>query len=399
MENKRNLAITSILIALIGLMITILGLSYVILTTPNDNANVENVMGPFNTQNPSEGYVNYEIYNIDEKQDTTNSDTANSSNPNAPVISNFPDPIEFDEDTPHTLNLDDYVTDTDNNLAQLTWTVSSTPDYIIANIDSTTHELTLSAPENWNGADQITLRVQDPDGNYDTVSTQIQVNPVDDPAVWKSLDPQPIKEDTAKGTVVYKDIMAKVTDIDNSEITIHVFLNQHFLLKTQGNDLVLDWIEPNWYGSETVTLEANDVPTSFELNVSPVDDKAVWNLSKKEININEDLKSDVNSQSGTQSNIIYANIYSAVSDIDGPKIERGDIHIISQPSSHYTLSIPREGNDLIITDLDENWYGNETVTLEANGVPTSFKLNVNQLLDECFSGGTGIVYLNPPICD
>ena len=82
-----------------------------------------------------------------------------------PVLSNIED-IVFDEDTISTgLDLDDFVEDVDHTDDLLTWTHSGSLN-ITAVIDRGTHELTLSAPQDWNGTEEIIFRVEDPDGLF-----------------------------------------------------------------------------------------------------------------------------------------------------------------------------------------------------------------------------------------
>jgi len=97
-----------------------------------------------------------------------------------PVLSTMED-IVFDEDTISTgLDLDDFVEDVDHPDDLLTWTHSGSSN-ITAVIDTGTHELTLSAPQDWNGTEAITFRVEDPDGLSAETTVSVNVLPVNDP--------------------------------------------------------------------------------------------------------------------------------------------------------------------------------------------------------------------------
>jgi hypothetical protein len=198
--------------------------------------------------------------------------TVTSIGTSSPVVSGLPD-IEFDEDETYNLDLNDYVTDADNLDSELTWTYSGNTD-IIVSIDSN-NEVTFSAPVNWNGDEDITFRVTDPDGNWDEETINVEVNPVSDSTIWQSLSDQTINEDSAAGTIIYVNIASRVSDSDGP-VTINVASsNTHFTLNIVGNNLVLTQLNKNWYGFETVTLEANGQTASFRLNVNQLIDDCI----------------------------------------------------------------------------------------------------------------------------
>src|SRR4030042_794821 len=73
-------------------------------------------------------------------------------------------------------------------------------------------------------------------------------------------------------------------------------------------------------------------------------------------------------------------IFSAPVDWNGVESDTFTI-TVSSTHTHFDLSI--SGNDLVISNLEANWYGVENVVLDANGETASFTLTVNHLMDDC----------------
>jgi len=191
----------------------------------------------------------------------------------APVIAGIPD-ITFTEDgSDNSIDLDDYVSDTDNADSELTWTYTGNTNILIS-IDSN-NVVTFTATSNWNGNEDITFRAEDPDGNFDEDTIKVTVTPIEDDTTWLPLSDQTIDEDSLAGTIVYAGITSMVSD-DDGPVTVNVASsNTHFSVEVIGNDLILTQLNKNWYGFETVTLEANGKTASFTLNVNQLLDDCI----------------------------------------------------------------------------------------------------------------------------
>ncbi|MBW2965632.1 fibronectin type III domain-containing protein [Candidatus Woesearchaeota archaeon] len=94
----------------------------------------------------------------------------------------------------------------------------------------------------------------------------------DYPAVWNSLSNQSIDEDSPAGTVVYADLLSQCTDIDSPISMSVVSVHDHYDLVFNGDDLVINNLESNWYSTETVNLDCNSVTNSFDFTVNSVQD-------------------------------------------------------------------------------------------------------------------------------
>ena len=205
---------------------------------------------------------------------TIDNGTTPGPTPTDPVVSGLPD-ITFAEDTSdNSIDLDNYVTDPDNTGAEMTWTFTGNTNIVVSIGSDNVVTFTTLTP-NWNGVETITFRATDPDSNWDEDTITVTVTPVDDNTVWQTLSDQTIDEDSPVGTVVYDDIISRVSDVDGP-VTINVASsNTHFTLNFVGDDLILTQLNKNWYGSETVTLEANGQTASFTLDVSQLMDDCI----------------------------------------------------------------------------------------------------------------------------
>jgi hypothetical protein len=196
-----------------------------------------------------------------------------SSSPNSPVITPVIPNRNFNEDTSNNaIILNNYVTDSDTPKANLVWSVSGNTNVIVSINPLDNNRVTFSAPANWNGVETITLRVQDPEGNWDSQAVVVTVTPVEDPTIWNVLSDQTIDEDSRVGTIVYPGVVLQVSDADSPTIVTITSTNTHFNVRIVGTNLVLNSLEHNWYGSELVTLTCNGVTASFTLNIKHLND-------------------------------------------------------------------------------------------------------------------------------
>lgn len=272
MEKNNKIMLMSILIALIALLIIILIISFIIFSQKAKKASVENLINPFAINGSGHGASSVNIYsgNADNNDDNEDEDEIDGN----PYISNIPD-ITILEDSVHSsLDLDNYARDDNHSLSELVWNFTGNTN-INVSVNNTTHMVTFTPMPNWNGAENITFQVTDPDGLYDTDTMTVTVTPVDDSAVWNNLTNRNVDEDSADGTVVYTNITSQVTDPDSAVNITVASTHSHFDLSVSGTDLVISNLEANWYGSETVILNANGATASFTLTVNHLMDDCV----------------------------------------------------------------------------------------------------------------------------
>ena len=122
---------------------------------------------------PSETTVEYVSTTSGAVNHTSTIDPSTPST--APVVSDIPDQTIEEGETFATFDLDNYVTDSDNTDAELTWTHSGN-SALSVNINSSSHVATITASSGWNGSETITFRATDPDTQYDEDSATFTVN-------------------------------------------------------------------------------------------------------------------------------------------------------------------------------------------------------------------------------
>jgi len=238
-----------------------LSLSFLILNQKNKKANAENLINPFEMngiEKQGESIINI----LDGDHSNNNEENMSDGYPHI-ILSD----ISFDEDTIYSIDLDDYIEDTGYALSELNWNVSGNQNISII-IDNTTHIANFSAPLNWNGYEEVTFRVTDPYPNYDEETITITVNPIDDALIWNILSDKAVDEDSNNGTVVYENITGQAIDPDDP-VTLNILSSHtHFDLEISGNDLIINNLEKDWYGNETVILDANGIQANFTLTIT-----------------------------------------------------------------------------------------------------------------------------------
>jgi len=122
------------------------------------------------------------------------------------------DTATTDEDTPTTI--DAVANDTDPDGDALTITEATVPaeQGSVAIVDN---ELVFTPAENFNGEATITYVVQDPDGNSDTGSVAVTVDPVND-----APDAVDDADSTAFNTPVTVDLLANDSDVDGDTLSV-----------------------------------------------------------------------------------------------------------------------------------------------------------------------------------
>ena len=273
MEKNKKIMLIAIIIALAALLIIILILSFLVMNQKSKKASVENIIDPFAIGSSSYGGSSVNIYDGSGNEDDDDDDDDEPINGN-PYISDIPDITMPEDSVISSLCLDNYAEDANHSLSQLAWNFTGNTN-INVSINNTTHIVTFTPLADWNGAENITFRVTDPDGLYDTDTMTVTVTPVDDEAVWSNLTNRNVDEDSPDGTVVYANITSQVTDPDSAVNITVASTHSHFDLSVSGNDLVISNLEANWYGSENVVLDANGVTASFTLTVNHLMDDCV----------------------------------------------------------------------------------------------------------------------------
>ncbi|MCK4641245.1 MAG: putative Ig domain-containing protein, partial [Candidatus Marinimicrobia bacterium] len=242
-----------------------------------------------------------------------------------PVIdAGFPSIISFTEDDTTELDLNLYVSDVDNELLDLNWSVfpvesaksksggelaksekkplnnqlksirlnpftaaliNSEGDSIIISIDTTTNIARFYAkPDFFIDGYDFTFVVDDSIGQEgfgsDTITATIQVNPANDPPVFDTLPTLVAMEDSIV-TVNLKEWYLFVDDVDHADtLLIWDVINGVHLNGVISDTLFIISPEANWFGTDTLQLiisdgQLNDT-TDVILNYTSVNDPPVF---------------------------------------------------------------------------------------------------------------------------
>ena len=190
----------------------------------------------------------------------------------APVVSSIPDQKVNQGNPFTTINLDDYVTDANNDKSELTWDFSGNSELSVS--INANHEATIITPDDsWFGSETITFRATDPGGLWDTTRSVFKVNAA---PVVANIPNQYINEGESFHQIALDDY---VSDGDNSdaEITWQASGNQVLSVSISPQHMATISYPPDWHSSETITFTATDPdglsnsdPAVFSLNAAPV---------------------------------------------------------------------------------------------------------------------------------
>jgi len=208
----------------------------------------------------------------------------------APVLSDIPD-IEFPEDSVYTLELDNLVSDVDDELSDLVWGVESGSSDLDVSISTESHVATFTpAQDFYNTGISVSFMVQDTSGATDTTTAIVNITAVNDPPVFSGTLPDISFLEDSSYSVPVSDWYGLVGDVDDADNTLDwVFDEDINISVSQDNGAVTFTPDPDWYGDETLTVivsdgflsdstdllisvaSVNDAPASFDL-LSPDDE-------------------------------------------------------------------------------------------------------------------------------
>ena len=171
----------------------------------------------------------------------------------SPVVTDIPNQTIAEGSSFATINLDGYVSDADNTDGEMTWTYSGNTDLTV-NI-SGSRVATISTPNaNWFGAETITFKASDPNGNFDDDAATFTVTNVNDPPV--AVDDT---AHTAVATLVNVNVLGNDTDVDGDTLTVSGASTPSHGTATVKPDYTIDYTPTGGYvGGDTFTYTVSD---------------------------------------------------------------------------------------------------------------------------------------------
>jgi hypothetical protein len=266
-----------------------------------------------------------------------------------PVVGDIPD-IEIVEGASFaTIELDDFVTDLDNDITTLTWTASGQTDLSI-DISGRVATITMSDGD-WNGNETITFQAEDPDGGTDSDQATFTVTPVNDPPDVSDIPGQEEAEGTPLVTINLDDYVADADDADNT-ITWTTTGQSNLSVDISGRVATITPNDENWNGSETIAFQAEDPDGETDsdeatFTFTPVNDPpVVTNIMNQEI-----------AEGKTFASIVLDDY---VSDVDN------DVSTITWTATgQVNLAVDITGRVATITVNEPEWNGIESITFTA----------------------------------
>jgi len=254
--------------------------------------------------------------------------TASVTTNTAPVITSIPD-IAFNEDSYNdTLNLSDYVSDSEDSDSALTWTASNNVNVIVT-IGQTTKKANFTALANWSGSENIKFTVNDTSGLTANDTILVTVNAVNDAPTFNSSKqipnmtwPEDISNSSLNLSKYFYDIDGDTLNFTSTgTINIIVYI---------GNSTGTVNLTPNanWSGMNYVVFTAKDTSglnatsNNVTLNVTPVNDAPTFTGAIPQWKWPEDITN------------LSLNLTQYFSDIDGDSLKYNFTQV-----SNITISI------------------------------------------------------------
>lgn len=209
-----------------------------------------------------------------------------AANNKAPSVSGIPGQT-VDEGGKFTeINLDQYVTDSEDQKQTIIWKASGQQDLKVS-INNRKARITIPNSD-WNGIEEITFTAKDPKGATGSETVSFTVNSINDKPVTRPIPPQSIQEGSSFQPI---HLDQYVTDADHplNQLMWSVELTNISQQKAEGDMMVT--IDPNrvaqitlpdtnWYGAYKLLFTAIDgegatATTQTTLTVRPVNDPPI----------------------------------------------------------------------------------------------------------------------------
>ncbi len=267
----------------------------------------------------------------------------------APVLTDIPNQIVTEGGGFVTITLDNYVSDTDNSDAQMTWTYSGNADLTVSIANRLA---TISTPSGeWNGSETITFRATDPDELYDSADATFTVTAVNDAPVAVN-DAGTTDEDTA----VEINVLANDSDIDGVLVPSSVTVSSspaygNTTINTISGAIIYTPAN-NYNGGDSFTYTVHDDSNAVSntatvtVSVDQVNDAPVIS-ALPELSFNED------------DSLLYtfAELYENVTDADTP-----DSLLMPYSSTGKYITV-REDPLRFVFKAGANWFGQDTLEI------------------------------------
>ena len=164
-----------------------------------------------------------------------------------PVVTDIPDQTIAEGASFTTINLDDYVSDVDDDDAELIWSHSGSVELTVAIVDRVA---TITIPDvDWDGSETITFKATDPDELFDDDPVTFTVTGVNDAPVVTDIPGETIAEGASFTTINLDDYVSDMDD-DDAEMTWTYSGDMDLTVAIVDRVATITTPDADWNGSE-----------------------------------------------------------------------------------------------------------------------------------------------------
>jgi len=267
-----------------------------------------------------------------------------------PVVSSIPDQTIAEGDSFLVINLNDYVTDVDNEHTDITWSASGNIELEVY-YEQAYQTMVVMIPDNWFGNESIQFKASDPDGLADSTTALFTVTPVNDAPVLVAIAEQVVAEGQAFSSISLDDYVSDVDDAD-STLNWDAAHYTHISVVIEERVLTVSVLDPEWNGSNEVMLfvaDTSGLQDSLQVTftVNAVNDPVYFSAAVPKLSFNEDDSLDY----------AKSNWYPFVNDADD-----ADSTLAFNIQNSKELLAQDSGQDYRFKSL-ENWFGSDSLLL------------------------------------
>jgi hypothetical protein len=342
------------------------------------NANTINFITPNDTLN--EDLLQFRVFDADSFYDEQSISISLTAPTFAPIVSNIPNQTISIGQSFSNINLDDYVTDADNNDSEITWTTSG-ENNLNVNIDPVTHVATITSNnQSWAGSETITFRATDPSLLFDEDQAVFTIQAAPQVA---NIPDQTIQTGQAFTEI---DLDAYVTDADNdtSQLTWTTFGATNIAVTIDNISHVASFNldNPNWTGSNTIIFRATDPSLLFG------QDTALFRV------IAPPVISPIPNQTIERGQAFSTfDLDDYVTDPDNPDDQ---LTWTISGENNLTVNINSNSHVVTVTINDTSWVGSETINFQVTD-PDGLSNNDDVLFSVNLPGNNDPVITSIPV--
>lgn len=333
-----------------------------ILTGPDFGNTIVNTTTGEIQYNPNPNWFGTDSYEYRIADDDGLTDTAVVSITVSPVndiveVTNIPDFTIKEGESFITLDLDDYVTDVEDNDADIQWSYTGNTDLDVS-INSN-HIVSISIPDsNWNGLEIITFTAEDTEGSTDKDDATFAVTAVNDVPVVGDIPDQSVSEGENFVSFDLDDYVFDVETPDasivwsysgNVEMTVSIDPVSHVVL--------VSYPGGEWSGSDTIVFSALDDGDGVN-GPESASDSALFSVGA----VNDPPVANDDSASCVEDEFVWIDVLANDTDIDG-SINPLTVSIGIQPTDGSINVNTTTGEIQYIPDDDYNGIDSFTYTV------------------------------------